>query len=382
VTFTVGLDLTCLESVPETGVERYARRLAETLPLVAPEIRFAVIVREGKPAPRMPDRSQIIHAPASMSRALWREMRLPGIVAREQLDVLHAPVAAVSSLARVPRVVTIHDVPDARGPEGMGLLSVHRLRLLHALGVASAVITPSESTRDALVAIHPQWAGRVTVIPLGVDEDFRPIGPPFNRSRYGVPPGPYLLTVGTLRQRKDPETSIRALSILVREGRDLKLVLAGKQQMDPSELQTIARRAGVLERVIFLGYVPREDLPDLYRDAAAFVLPSRLEGFGLPLVEAMATGTPAVAAEAGSIPEVLGDGGSLFPPGDHERLAVVLARVLDDPELRGRLRERGLERSRLFDWRATARKHVEVYASVIGAALGGPPASAGIGTGR
>ena len=302
MTHGIGLDLTCLEALPETGVERAARRLAETLPLVAQDLRFVVIIRAGKPAPRMPERSQIVQAPPSLSRALWREIRLPGVITRERLDLLHAPVAAVSALARVPRVVTIHDVPGSEpGGAGAGLLSPHRLRLHHAMSVAAAVITPSDATRDALLAINESWADRITVIPHGVDDDFRPIGPPLNRARYGVPPGPYLLTVGTLRQRKDPETSIRALSDLVQQGHDLRLVFAGKQQMDPSELETIARRANVHERVIFLGYVPREDLPDLYRDAAAFVLPSRLEGFGLPLVEAMASGTPLVAARTSSM---------------------------------------------------------------------------------
>jgi glycosyltransferase involved in cell wall biosynthesis len=318
----------------------------------------------------MPDRSQIIQVETTLSRGLWREIRLPGIISRERLDLLHAPVAALSALTRVPRVVTIHDVPD-RETGHAGLLSSHRLRLHHACGVADAVITPSAATRAALLALNPAWEDRVTVIPLGVDDDFRPVGPPFHRTRYGVPPGPFLLTVGTLRQRKDPEASIRALSVLVRQGRDVRLVFAGKQQMDPSELETIARRAGVHDRVIFLGYVPREDLPDLYREALAFVLPSRLEGFGLPLVEAMASGTPVVAADAGSIPEVVGDAGLLFKTGDHEDLAAVLGRLVDDPARRADLRARGLERSRLFDWKATARRHVDVYRRVLGKAAEG-----------
>jgi glycosyltransferase involved in cell wall biosynthesis len=368
VTPGIGLDLTCLEAIPETGVERAARRLAETLPLVASDLRFVVIIRAGKPAPRMPERSQIVQAPPSLTRALWREIRLPGVIAREGLDLLHAPVAAVSALARVPRVVTIHDVPDRATADGgarAGLLSPHRLRLHHAMAVASAVITPSDATRDALLAINPAWADRISVIPHGVDDDFRPMGPPLNRARYSVPPGPYLLTVGTLRQRKDPETSIRALSDLVQQGHDLRLVFAGKQQMDPSELETIARRANVHDRVIFLGYVPREDLPDLYRDAAAFVLPSRLEGFGLPLVEAMASGTPVVAAETSSIPEVVGDAGSLFPVGDHHALARAIAALVESPARRGDLVDRGLRRARDFDWKATARKHADVYRRVL-----------------
>ena len=130
----------------------------------------------------------------------------------------------------------------------------------------------------------------------------------------------------------------------MQQGHDLRLVFAGKQQMDPSELETIARRANVHERVIFLGYVPREDLPDLYRDAAAFVLPSRLEGFGLPLVEAMASGTPVVAAATSSIPEVVGDGRPPLPAGRPRRSSrATLAEILDDPGAAGAaLVERGL----------------------------------------
>jgi glycosyltransferase involved in cell wall biosynthesis len=151
----------------------------------------------------------------------------------------------------------------------------------------------------------------------------------------------------------------------VQQGHDLRLVFAGKQQMDPSELETIARRANVHERVIFLGYVPREDLPDLYRDAAAFVLPSRLEGFGLPLVEAMASGTPVIAADTSSIPEVVGDAGALFPAGDHHALARAVVGLLDDTARRGDFVDRGLRRARDFDWKATARKHAEVYRKVL-----------------
>ncbi len=366
----IGLDLTCLEAPVETGVERYARRLAETLPRVVDDLIVTIIVRAGKPAPRVQEPARVIAAGGGFGRSLWREITLPQIVAREGVELLHAPVAAVATLTPARKVVTIHDVPGRHGIEGEGgILSRHRLRLMHALAVADAIITPSEATRDAILAVASVPADRIAVIPHGVDPDFRPIGPSLARERYGIPPGPYLLTVGTLRARKDPATAISALARLVKDAeRDLRLVFAGRQDMDPTELRTMAHRLGVLDRVVFAGYVAREDLPDLYREAEAFVLPSLLEGFGMPLVEAMASGTPVVASDAASIPEVVGDGALLFPAGNDDALARRLADVLDQPEYRAQLVARGRARAEQFTWEGCARRHADVYRAVLGGA--------------
>jgi alpha-1,3-rhamnosyl/mannosyltransferase len=371
MTLVVGLDLTCLEAALETGVERYARRLAETLPKAAPEHRYVVIVREGKPAPAVPAPGVVVAAPAFLGRALWREAVLPGVVREHGIAVLHAPVAAVAALARVPRVVTVHDVPDPRRHPGEGgLFSRHRLRLRHALSVAEAVVTPSFATREDLVAMAPDAADRVTVVPHGVDPDFRPHGPELDRARYGLPPGPYVLCVATVRPRKDHASLIRAFARLA-PSREHFLVLAGKQEEDPAPLLALAAELGIGDRVRLPGYVAREDLPDLYREAAAFVLPSRLEGFGLPLLEAMASGTPVLCSDAGAIPEVAGGAALMFPAGDVERSAELLARILDRPEERDRLRRLGFARAATFSWDDCARRHAEVYARA--AAAGAAP---------
>jgi glycosyltransferase involved in cell wall biosynthesis len=369
----VGLDLTCLEATLETGVERYARRLAETLPRVAPHLRTTVIVREGKPAPATPEPGTVVSAPASFGRALWRETVLPRVVRECGVDVLHAPVAAVATLVDAARVVTIHDVPDPRRARGEGgLFSRHRLRIHHALSVADAVITPSFATRDALERIDGRLRDRTTVIPHGVDCDFRPFGPSLDRSRYGLPTSPYVLCVATIRSRKGHETLIRAFARAA-EGRDLALVLAGKHEEDPAPLVALAATLGMGGRVFLPGYVAREDLPDLYREAAVFALASRIEGFGLPLLEAMASGAPVVASDAASIPEVVGDAALLFPADDDAAAGAAIASALDDATERARLRERGFARAAEFTWDACARRHAEVYVEVAArrAARGG-----------
>ncbi|HYC79279.1 MAG TPA: glycosyltransferase family 1 protein [Planctomycetota bacterium] len=364
MTTGVGLDLTCLEAALETGVERYARRLAETLPIAARDLRIHVIVREGKPAPSVPEPGVVITAPASFSRVLWRETVLPATVRSAGLKVLHAPVAAVSTLISVPRVATIHDVPDPRAPGEGGLFSRHRLRIHHAMAAAKKLITPSFATRDALLKLDPSAGDRIAVIPHGVDPDFRPWGPSLDRARYGIPPGPYVLCVATLRPRKDHDTLLRAFA-RVAAGRDLRLVLAGRHDEDPSALRELAAELGVADRVLAIGYVARQDLPDLYREASAAALASRIEGFGLPILEAMACGVPVAASEAGAVPEVAGGAARLFEPGNVESAASALRDVLDDAGLRATLKDRGLKRAAEFTWEACARRHADVYRSLI-----------------
>ncbi len=366
MTLVVGLDLTCLEAALETGVERYARRLAETLPKASPEHRYVVIVREGKPAPAVPSPGVVVAAPAFLGRALWREAVLPGVVREHGIQVLHSPVAAVAALVRAPRVVTVHDVPDPRRHFGEGgIFSRHRLRLLHALSVADALITPSFATRDALSAAASDAAGRITVVQHGVDPDFRPHGPVLDRARYRLPACPYVLCVATIRPRKDHETLIRAFAAIA-EGRDLALVLVGKHEEDPAPLTALARTLGIGDRVFLPGYAAREDLPDLYREASCFVLPSKLEGFGLPLLEAMASGVPVIGSDAGAVPEVAGGAAVLFPVGDASKLAAALARVLDRPDERVRLKAAGQARAAAFSWEDCARRHAAVYAEAAG----------------
>lgn len=366
MTLHVGLDLTCLEVVEETGVERYARRLAELLPRIAPELTMSVITREGHPAPRVGEPGRLVSARPGPGRALWRETVLPSVVAAEGIRVLHAPVAAMSHFAHAKKVVTVHDAP-ARGVvagEG-GMLSPHRLRILHALSTADAIVVPSNATREALLAVDPSAGPRIHVIHHGVDADFRPLGPALARDRYGLTSRPYVLVVGTVRRRKDPITVVRAFAELrdgALSGHDL--VIAGKHEEEIDALRDEIDRLELNERVKVPGYVAREDLPDLYREASVYVLASRIEGFGIPLIEAMASGTPVIAARTSAIPETAGDAARYFTAGDPSSLADALDAVIGDADLRADLRLRGFERARDFTWDACARRHADLYLSL------------------
>lgn len=245
---------------------------------------------------------------------------------------LHAPC---------PGVVTVHDVSFAREPELMGLKDrlVFRAMVPRAVRRAVRVLTVSERTKRDLVELYDVAGDKIVVTPLGVDPAFRP----------GVEGrGTYLLFVGAIQQRKDPLAAASAAS-----ANGLRLVVVGPEK--DAGLANELRLAGADLR----GYVPKEELAQLYRGAAALVLPSRYEGFGLPVVEAMASGTPVVAAPDEALREVAGDAALFAEPSE---LGGAVRAALDDRE---RLVAAGLERARLFTWEATARRTLDVYRELL-----------------
>jgi glycosyltransferase involved in cell wall biosynthesis len=266
-------------------------------------------------------------------------------------------------------VATIHDVNPVRGFGREGRFSKNHLRLLHALRVAKRIIVPSVATREAIALLEPRSIDRVRVIHHGVDKDFKPEGLPLKRDRYGLPPKtPFLLWVGTVRDRKDPLVLVKAFARISRlpEYSSLHLLMCGDLQMDESALRAPLRDHDAQARFRLHGYAAREDLPDLYREAEAVVIPSQLEGFGLPALEAMACGTPLVTSTDPALRELVGSAALAFPIGDDEALAATLKRLLSTPEERVRLRERAKDRAQGFCWSATAAAHADVYREVLG----------------
>lgn len=369
----VAFDLSCLEARAETGVERYARRLVEHLPRVAPDLQILVLVRTGRPAPRVPPPGRIVEVASLLPRPAWRETALPRALHEHGARVLHSPVAALPLRGAAARIATIHDVPEFGAPGHEGLLSRHRLRLLHAVRVAARIVVPSVATREALVRFDPRVKDRIHVIPHGVDPDFRPQGVPLQRERYGIPPGPFLLWVGTIRPRKDPTVLIDAfLRVLAAGHPDLHLVMCGDLRMDADVLKTPMRAAGLENRLVLPGYVAREDLPDLYREAELVVIPSRLEGFGLPALEAMACGRALVVSSDAALLEVTGEAAQSFRTGDPHDLARVLRHLLRDAGARDTLSRLAVERAKRHSWEGSARAHADIYRSLLDAPVAEP----------
>lgn len=324
------------------GVERVARELCERLPALRPE-RYAV----QRPRPRL----------AFRAGHLWEQAALPLAARHARLVLSPANLAPLACGQR--NVVLIHDVAPVRHPEAYGrLYAQYQRRLLPALARRAArVITVSEFSRQEVVDLLGAPAERVEVVPNGVDERFSPDADPGPaRERYGLE-RPYVLAVGTRSARKN----LGALDLAARRlgERGAELVLAGSGR-------GYLRGEGEPGAVRALGYVDEALLPGLYAGALALVMPSLHEGFGLPCLEAMASGVPVVAARRGALTETCGHAALLVEP-EPETLAGALAGLLDAEALRERLRAAGLERARGFTWARSA----QLVDELVGRALAG-----------
>jgi glycosyltransferase involved in cell wall biosynthesis len=332
-----------------TGDESYVSSLLAELAKLDDGLRLAAVTRhpelvpEGVEAVELDARSQILRMGIGMPRLLRR--------LRPQLAHFQHVVAP---WCPCPAVVTIHDLSFERHPELLGRRDrlVFRTMVPRSVRQAARVLAVSEWTKRDLVEHYGIPEEKIVVTPNGVDSLFEPNG----ARRNGAP---YVLFVGTLQPRKDPLAALEALALVDSE---LRLVLVGPDKGSGAEAQRTASKLGLDGRVEFAGHVEKQELAELYRGAECLVFPSRYEGFGLPVVEAMASGTPVVATAAGSIPEIAGDAAVLVEPGDPVALAGGIERALADRE---RLVSVGLERARRFSWAETARRTLAVYRELL-----------------
>lgn len=305
-----------------------------------------------------------------LSRAVWEQVCLPALVRKHEIDILHG-LGHVLPLAK-PRqrkyVVTIHDLTYWTHPaqHTRSRRTFMKLLIPPSLRRADAILAVSATTARDIRARFPYIpSSRTTVAHEGVGEAFKP-------SRRAESPAvlrtlgitrPYLLFVGTLEPRKNIGELITAFASLADDFPRHSLVLAGGKGWMYDSIFTQIRELGLESRTILPGYVPSEDLPALYAAADAFVYPSLYEGFGLPVLEAMASGCPVITSRAGSLPEIAGDAARFFTPGARGRasLATALREVLSRPAHRQALARKGLRRAKTFTWERTARLTKAVY---------------------
>jgi glycosyltransferase involved in cell wall biosynthesis len=318
-----------------TGDETYVANLLRELPAVAGDFRFVAVTRHPELIPpgveplELPARSQEL-------RMAWT---LPRLMRRVRPDLAHFQ-HALPLRCPAPAVVTIHDLSFERDPKLLGWKDrlVFRTVVPRAVRKAVRVIAVSERTKADLVELYGVSPERITVTHHGIDPVFTP----------GGHPDSYVLFVGTIQARKDPLAAADAAAAA-----GLRLVVAGPTR-DRELARELERRGAELR-----GYLERPALADLYRGAACLVLPSRYEGFGLPVLEAMACGTPVVAAPEPALREVAGDA-ALYA--EREGLPDALRQAVREHD---RLAAAGLERAKLFSWRETARRTLEVYESAL-----------------
>ncbi len=302
---------------------------------------------------------EVARSPGARAPELvWEQWTLPRVARRLNAALVHAPNCFLPLRRPCAGVVTIHDLAfetfreDFRGRTGLK----YRTFAPRSARSAERVICDSRFTADDVAERYGVPRERIRAIPLA--PSLATVETPGPRP---APRDAYLLGVGDLRAKKDFATLVRAFRALRREGRPIRLVLAGA---DCGEAGALRELAGD-EPLQLPGYVPERELDRLLRGATALVNPSRYEGFGLVLLEAMARDTPVIAADATALPETGGDGALYFPPGDPGALADVLRRLLDDAQLRSRLVASGRERAAQFSWERTARETLGVYRELL-----------------
>jgi glycosyltransferase involved in cell wall biosynthesis len=268
----------------------------------------------------------------------------------------------------VPCVTTIHDLSFERFPGFFSPRMALRMRLSVPWSArhSAAVITGSQHARNEIMELYGLPGDRVHVTPYAADESFRPMSAESCATvlaGIGLQPG-FLLCVGNLQPRKNLERVIEAFAALPPSVRP-RLVIAGPQGWRSSRVFESVRRHGLHGEVQFAGHVSSEQLVALYNGAAAFAYPSLYEGFGLPVLEAMACGTPTLTSNVASLPEVAGDAAVLVDPRDVDSIRTGLEQVLLDTELRGRLRDAGHLQAARFSWGRCGRDTAAVYRSVL-----------------
>jgi glycosyltransferase involved in cell wall biosynthesis len=352
----IGIDASRATVARRTGTENYARRLIEALIAAGGSRQFTLYFRDAPPAGAFPGaRRRVIPFPR-----LWTHIRLSyELIARPRPDVLFVPAHVLPLAHPLPSVVTVHDLgyrhfPGAH-PAGQRLYLDWSTRF--SARAAAHVIADSAATRRDLGRFYGLPAEKVHVVYPGRDERLGHVDPAPVRARYGLAPE-YLLHVGTLQPRKNLSRLIEATAGLRAQWPQLQLVLAGQPGWQSGPI--VAQARACAEFVRLLDYVPDDDLAGLYSGATAFVFPSLYEGFGFPILEAMACGTPVVCANTSSLPEVAGDAALLVDPEDTSALADAIGRLLEDAALRESLAAKGLEQVQKFSWQRSAEETLKV----------------------
>ena len=370
----IGIDATALPPRPVGAgnyIIHFTRALAQQTATEHPDSELVIFVQNARQsllAIEPSARVNVVSLPdqSPLRRLAWEQMALPGLIRHYRLDLLHSLHYTMPGLAPCPVIVTFHDMTFFLFPH----LHILPKRIFFQNMIrfsarrAAALLAVSESTRQDSIRLLGLTPERITTTPLGVTSGFTPVR---DRARLDVVcqkyrlPERFVLYVGLLEPRKNLPALLRAFGQISDRFPGHQLVLVGRQGWMVEQVFELVESLGLKERVCFTGYVESEDLPALYSLADVFVYPTFYEGFGLPVLEAMACGAPVITSRVSSLPEIAGDAGVLLDPEDETQLAGALERLLRDPAERVQRAARGLELARAFTWDRTARLTWPVY---------------------
>lgn len=343
----------------QAGIANYARRLIQAMAaLHVPFLKLcALLDRRDEDTFWVPQNVAIVRT-FTPAHHRFEHLTLPGEIARFSFDVLHSP-DFITCQGRFRKVITIHDLyflehPEVMSEEGKRYYS----RVRQSARMADVIITPSRFTHDDVLRLMPEIpAEKVRVVYEAADEVREEPTTILLEQR------PFVLFVGTLEPRKNLVTLLRALKRLPNE---VRLVIVGAEGWGGSQPEAVARSLGVLDRVTIAGQVSHAELDALYRAARVLVMPSLSEGFGLPVLEAMARGTPVVCSNSGALPEIADDAALMHEPLDEATLAQHIRALWYDTALHDEYARRGKERAQMFSWEHAARETIEIYCEAAG----------------
>lgn len=376
----IGLDLRSFLK-DETGIGVYFKNLLLALAEIDKENEYFMLSSSLKvrfPEEMLPGfaraRFHDLYIPGRILDSLWFGLGKPafGRFFRTPMDLTHSSTPLILPTAG-KTVVTVHDLFYRDHPEMTDEDTRRRLvsRTADSLARADGVIAVSRFTRDDLLEKYPLDPAKVTVIHHGTNKRFRvQTSTAFKnvlRKKYDLPTE-FLLFVGAVEPRKNLTTLVDALKILHDQGQRIPLIIAGRKGSDIVRVRARIAQNGLESSVRVLDYLPDEDVQGLYSLASLFVFPSLCEGFGFPLLEAMASGIPIAASCVSALPEVADDAALFFDPHSAGRMAETLLQGLEDEEVRASLIERGKKRIHDFDWERSARATLEFYRTVAGQA--------------
>ncbi len=360
----IGIDASRANKNIKTGVEWYSYYLLKGLAQIDQDNQYFLYTRT-------PLQADLKELPANFQQRLlnwtfpylWTQLRLPLALPQDKLAVLFLPASGAPLFKMAPTVVTVHDLGFLRFPELYSAPArlYHQVSHWQAVKQADKIITISEFSKKDIINFFQVEEEKVAVIPLAVDQDiFYPLEEEEARRRlrekYGIE-SKYFLYVGRLEKKKNVSLLLKAWQIFSQNHPDYRLLLIGPGGYGGEQIFSLLEK---LKGIIYLPYISRRDLAVFYSGATAFVFPSRFEGFGLPLLEAMACDCPVICSEAASLPEVGGKAVWYFSPDDEAKLAELMEMALDQ-SLRKKLIVAGRDRVKDFSWQKTAQLTLEVF---------------------
>ncbi|MBU4349100.1 glycosyltransferase family 4 protein [bacterium] len=377
----IALDITPLTRRKRTGIENYIFNLCKNFPLVDKENEYVLFANSFGHYESLKTAAEevgvrnyqnmsakISRVPGTFFKLLWKYVHAPSA---ERLvggiDIFHASDRLDPPLKKAKLVVTIYDLTPIKFKEFFTEKAARYFAeyFKSVIPKADMVVAISQCTKNDILEYFDIAEDRIQVTPLAANDNYKRILDKEVidgiKEKYGIDKN-YVLFVGTLEPRKNIANLVRAYSILPDYlKRDHLLVICGKKGEYYEEIFKTVEKLGLEDKVIFTGYVPDKDIPLLMNGAEIFVYPTFYEGFGLPLIEAMACGTPVISSNISSIPEVIGNAGILINPNDVEELNDAILKLLTSETLKNQLSKKGLKQARKFSWKTTAKKTVEIY---------------------